>query len=512
MWFGNIVTMRWWDDLWLNEAFAEFASNWAAVSATSYTDAWTAHLVGEKLKAYFVDQGPTTHPIRQHVPDVAAAEATFDAITYPKGASVLQQLMTYVGEAEFSAGLTSYFAKHAWGNTTLQDLIDALAESSGRDLDQWRAGWLETAGTDRLTLDHDEDGFALIAQGPGGPPRPQVLAVGAYRGSGDHLERAALVQVEVDDEKTRLDLPAGADLYLVNDEDLTFASTRPDAGTIDGFFANAARLPTAISRGVAVTTAWDMLINGEATTAEAVQCLTGVLAVETSASVIEPYLNLAVEAAGLWSPASERDALTRAVATACRSLSDVGAYRKAALRGFARTAADLDDVAWLQAEAGEDIDLQWRALVRKAELGGPTAIEAQALLDRDPDPEGWVSRLQVRAATPDAAEKEAAWQTLVTERAVPLASVRSVAALFWTAGRDDLLKPYAEAYLELVPTIHRGGAMPAMVFTRSLFPLFGADLTFVERAEALAAKAVPVVRANLLECADRMGRMLRSRG
>jgi aminopeptidase N len=537
MWFGNIVTMRWWDDLWLNEAFAEFASNWAAVSATSYTDAWTAHLVGEKLKAYFVDQGPTTHPIRQLVPDVAAAEATFDAITYPKGASVLQQLMTYVGEAEFSAGLTSYFAKHAWGNTTLQDLIDAVASASGRDLDEWRTGWLETAGTDRLTLDHDADSFVLVAHGPSGrppvamiaptatlgitvppqvdtgvvhSPRPQVLAVGAYALVDDRLERTALVEVEVAGERTRLDLPASADLYLVNDEDLTFASTRPDGSSRDASFANAARLPTALSRGVAVTTAWDMLINGEATAAEAVQCLTGVLAVETSASAIEPYLNLAVEAADLWSPASERDALMRAVAAACRSLS-LGAYRKAALRGFARTAADLDEVAWLQAEAGEDVDLQWRALVRKAQLGGQTATEAEALLDRDPDPEAWVSQLQVRAATPDAAEKKAVWQTLVTERAVPLASVYSVALLFWTAGQDDLLKPYAETYLGLVPTIHRGGAMPATAFTRSLFPLFGVDLTYVERAESLAAGAVPVVRTNLLDRADRVKRMLRSR-
>lgn len=203
MWFGNIVTMRWWDDVWLNEAFAEFASNWAAVRATSYTDAWTAHLAGEKLKAYLVDQGPTTHPIRQPVPDVAAAMATFDAITYPKGASVLQQLMTYIGEAEFSAGLTNYFAKHAWRNTTLQDLIEALAETSGRDLDEWRAGWLETAGTDRLTLEHDGDTSVLVAEGPGGPPRPQVLAVGAYRRQGDYLEREALVKVELTGERTR---------------------------------------------------------------------------------------------------------------------------------------------------------------------------------------------------------------------------------------------------------------------------------------------------------------------
>lgn len=512
MWFGNIVTMRWWDDLWLNEAFAEFASNWAAVSATSYTDAWTAHLAGEKLKAYFMDQGPTTHPIRQQVRDVSEAEATFDSITYSKGASVLHQLMTYVGEANFCAGLTRYFATHAWGSTTLKDLIDAVADAGGRDLDQWRAGWLETAGTDRLTLDHGRDGFALAAHGPGGQPRPQVLAVGAYERSGERLERTALVEVEVAGERTRLDLPAGADLYLVNDEDLTFASTRPDATTRDAFFANAARLPTATARGVAVTTAWDMLINGEATAAEAVECLTGVLAVETSASVIEPYLNLAVEAADLWSPASERDALLRAVAAACRGLCGVGAYRKAALRGFARTAAGPQEVAWLQTEAGQDIDLQWRALVRKAQLGCPTAAEAQALLDRDPDPDAWISRLQVRAATPDAAEKNAVWQTLVADRAVPLASVHSVAAPFWSAGQDDLLRPHAQAYLDLVPTVHRGGTMQATTYTKTLFPLFGVDLAYLERAEELVAQAVPVVRTNLLVRADRMRRMLRSRG
>nr|WSW65509.1 aminopeptidase N [Streptomyces sp. NBC_00995] len=512
MWFGNIVTMRWWDDLWLNEAFAEFASNWAAVSVTSYTDAWTAHLAGEKLKAYAMDQGPTTHPIRQQVHDVSEAEATFDAITYPKGASVLHQLMTYVGEENFSAGLTSYFATHAWGNTTLQDLIDAIAQAGGRDLDQWRTGWLETAGTDRLTLDRDEDGFALVAQGPGGRPRPHVLAVGVYGRSGDRLERMALVEVEVAGERTRLDLPAGADLYLVNDEDLTFASTRPDAATRDASFRDAGRLPTATARGVAVTTVWDMLINGEATAAEAVRCLTGVLAVETSASVIEPYLNLAVEAADLWSPRSQRDELLGAVAEACRGLSGRADHRRAALRGFARTATAPEEIGWLQTEAGTDIDLQWRALVRKAQLGAPTAAEAQALLDRDPDPDAWVSRLQVSAAIPDAAEKKAVWQTLVTERAVPIASVHSVATLFWSAGQDDLLRPHANAYLDLVRTIHRSGTMPALTYTKSLFPVFGIDLAFLERAEDLAAGVVPVVRTNLLDRADRMRRILRSRG
>lgn len=499
MWFGNIVTMRWWDDLWLNEAFAEFASNWAAVSATSYKDAWAAHLAIEKLKAYLVDQGPTTHPIRQPVPDVAAGAATFDAITYPKGASVLLQLMTYVGEAAFSRGLTKYFAKHAWGNATLEDLIAALAEQTDRDLDQWSAGWLDTAGTDRLTLAQDGDGFVLVASGPEGKPRPQMLAVGAYQRQGDQLERIARVDVEVTGERTPIELPA-ADLYLVNDDDLTFASTRP-------FFGNAAGLPTPISRAVAIATAWDMLITGEATATEVVRCLTRVLAVETSESLIEPHLNRAADAAVLWSPESERDALMATVAETCRSQIRT---RQVALRGFAKTAGDLDEVAWLQAEAG-DVDLQWRALVRKAQLGGDTAVEAETLLARDPDPEAWVSRLTVRAATPDAAEKKAVWQRLVTERAVPLGSVQVVTTAFWSAGQDELLKPFADAYLELVPEIHEGGMMPAMTYTKLLFPLFGIEPGYLEKVKALATDAVPVVRASLLERADLVARMLRSR-
>jgi aminopeptidase N len=511
MWFGNIVTMRWWDDLWLNEAFAEFACNWAAAAATRYTDAWAGHLASGKLAAYLADQGPTSHPIRQPIHDVAEAESIFDSITYPKGASVLQQLMTYVGEDNFTTGMAAYFARHAWGTTTLQDLIDALASASGRDLDTWRAGWLDTAGTDRLTLERDQDGYVLVARGPAGPPRPQVLAVGAYHRR-EKLERTALVEVEVSEPKTRLDLPADADVYVINDDDLTFATTRPDAGTRDALVATAAELPTAISRGVAVATVWDMLITGEATAAEAVHCLTAVLAVETSDSVIEPYLGRASAAAQMWAPESERAALTAEVAAASRALAQDPGRRQVALRAFAGAAASLDEVAWLQSQAADSIDLQWRALVRKAELGGDTAGEVSALQGRDPDPEAWVRALAVRAATPDAGEKTAVWQQLVVDRAVPIGMVQDVAIAFWRPGQDSVLAPYADRYLDLVPSLERGGMIPAMVFTHVLFPLVGIDQAFIPRAKASAGQAAPVVRKTMTERADVAQRMLRSRG
>ena len=511
MWFGNIVTMRWWDDLWLNEAFAEFAAHWAATRATSYTDVWATHLAGEELKAYLADQGPASHPIRQPILDVAQAASIFDAITYPKGASVLRQLMTYVGEQAFSAGMADYFARHAWGSTVLQDLVDALSRASGRDLDAWREGWLEQAGTDRLTLEADDTGaLVLVTRGPAGPPRPHVLAVGAYRRDGGALVRTALATVEVQGERTPVELPVGADLYLVNDDDLTFATARPSSRA--GLLAGAALLPRPLSRGVAVATVWDMLVTGEATAAEAVACVTSVLAVETADTVVEPYLTLALDAAELWAPAADRPALAAQVAAVCWRLSLQPNRRQAALRGVARTAADLDEVAQLRAEAGADVDLQWRALVRTAELGGRTEDRVAALLARDPDPDVRVRALAVQAARADAGSKEAVWQALAVDRTVPVGVLRSVTAAFWRPGQDALLAPYGERYLDLLPELHRGGMIPAMAYTVLLFPLHGVGGEFVDRAEERAAGAAPVVAKSLRERADLVRRVLRSRG
>ncbi|MEU2420327.1 aminopeptidase N [Streptomyces sp. NPDC007851] len=508
MWFGNIVTMRWWDDLWLNEAFAEFACHWAAEGATRYTDAWAGHLASDKLKAYLSDQGPVSHPIHQPIHDVAQAASIFDNITYPKGASVLHQLMTYVGEDRFRTGMAAYFARHAWGTTSLQDLIDALAEASGRDLTGWRKAWLETAGTDRFTLEHDGDTVTLVADGT---PRPQVLAVGAYDRHGEALERASLVRVEVTEARTPVTgLPATADLLLINDDDLTFATARPDATTRDTFLAAAALLPTAISRGVAAATVWDMLTTGEATAAEAGRCLTAVLAAETSDAVIEPCLTLSTNIAELWAPPAERPALTEAVAAVCRRLAADPGRRQAALRGLART-ADAEGLAWLRDQAGDDIDLRWRALAREAELGGDVTAESAALLERDPDPEAWVRALTVRAALPDAAAKAEVWQRLAVDRAVPVHAVATVAASFWRPGQDTQLAPYAGHYLDVVPGLEQGGMIPAMVYTSQLFPLFGIDATYVEKVQQAARQTAPVVHKSLLERSDAVRRMLRSR-
>ncbi|MFJ3231136.1 aminopeptidase N [Streptomyces sp. NPDC086787] len=509
MWFGNIVTMRWWDDLWLNEAFAEFACHWAAERATRHTDAWASHLASDKLKAYLADQGPVSHPIHQPIEDVAQAASIFDNITYPKGASVLQQLMTYVGEERFTAGMAAYFARHAWGSTTLQDLIDALSEAGGRNLDDWRAAWLATAGTDRFTLESDGGKATLVAADTA---RPQVLAVGAYDRKGDALERTALIRVEVTGKRTEVTgLPPRADFLLVNDDDLTFATVRPDAATRDDFLGAAARLPSAVSRGVAAATVWDMLTTGEATAAEAARCVTAVLSAETSDAVIEPYLALAGDIAELWAPEAERAELTAAVAAACRMLAADPGRRQVALRGLARTATHPDDLAWLREQAGDDVDLRWRILARAAELGADITSEAAALLERDPDPDAWTSALAVRAALPDPAAKAEVWQRLAVDRTVPVSSVGQVATAFWRPAQDALLAPYTERYLDLIPQLHQGGMITAMTFTGRLFPVRAIDTEYIDTARAAAEDAAPVVRKTLLERSDLVLRMLRAR-
>ncbi|WP_128801016.1 MULTISPECIES: aminopeptidase N [unclassified Streptomyces] len=509
MWFGNIVTMRWWDDLWLNEAFAEFACHWAAEGATRYTDAWAGHLVSDKLKAYLADQGPVSHPIHQPIHDVAQAASIFDNITYPKGASVLQQLMTYVGEEHFRAGMAAYFARHAWHNTTLQDLIDALSEASGRDLDTWRTAWLATAGTDRFVLERDGEQVTLVAADTA---RPQVLAVGAYRRDGQALERTGLVRVEVTGPRTAVTgLPAAADLLLINDDDLTFATARPDHTTRDALFSSAAQLPTAISRGVAAATVWDMLTTGEASAAEAGRCLTTILATESSDAVIEPLLTLAADITELWAPSAERPALTAELTAVCRRLAADPGRRQVALRGLARTAATGDDLAWLREQAGDDVDLHWRALVREAQLGGDVTAETDRLLARDSDPDAWVRALTVRAALPDAAAKAEVWQRVVEDRTVPVHPVGQVMTAFWRPGQDALLAPYTQRYLEVIPELDQGGMILAMVFTRCLFAPFAIDDAYIETARQAAEKAAPVVRKTLLERSDIVRRMLRSR-
>ena len=515
MWFGDMVTMKWWEDLWLNEAFAEWACYWAAESATRFTDAWAGFLAGAKLWGYASDMAPTTHPIRQPAEDVAAAAASFDGITYPKGAAVLKQLFAFVGEKQFVDGLKAYFSKHAWGNTRLDDLMSELGSASGRDLTEWTRGWLDTAGTDRLWLDPVSDGATTLhACGPNdGEPRPHRIDIGAYHLASDALVRGSLVSLETTGTDTPVTDIGNAELLLLNDEDLAFASVRPDPASLSLMLSSAHQLPTAVARGVAVTTAWDMLVRGELPTEDFVRCVNEVLPHETADSVVEPYLSLSVQAAEDWSPDASRDDLLSRVADTCLALADDPARRQIALRALARTAVTAEHVERLHELAADDVDLRWRILIRLAEIGTVDQSDIDRLTSEDPDPDSWVRALSVDAARPDAGLKEATWKAIIEDHKVPMGSLGEVRRAFWRRSQGELLSSYAERYLEVLPELHKAGMIPALSVSNAMYPRAGVGEDFAARAvEAAMADGVsPIVRQTVIENTDQLRRMLKAR-
>jgi aminopeptidase N len=327
------------------------------------------------------------------------------------------------------------------------------------------------------------------------------------------LVRRALVAVETSGELTEVAEIGPADLLLVNDEDLTFASTRPDPASRAALLTSAGLLPSGLSRAVAVTTAWDMLLTADVSAEEFVGCVTGVLPVETTDSVVEPFLQLAVSAAEQWSPDAVRDELRSSVADVCLALASTPSRRLAALRALARTATAPHQLDALRAAAGDDLDLRWRTLVRLAELGDYDQAAVDGLVGRDPNPDAWVRALAVRAAQPDQAAKLQVWEAVVDKLEVPMGMLREVATAFWRPGQDELLAPFADRFRDALPSRGDAGWIVGMSITRSMFPLYAVDPAFVDAvtASADADGVTPVVRKCVLEKTDQLRRMLVSR-
>ena len=383
MWFGDLVTMQWWNDLWLNEAFASWASNWAGVNCTEFTDEWATFLAGSKMAGYRQDMSPATHPIRGEVPDVAQAMANFDAITYTKGASVLKQLMAFVGEDAFVEGLREYFHEHAWGNTVLADLMSAIGHAAGRDLDGWTVAWLDRAGTDVLRL---ESGAITATSPDDEEPRPHRLDVASYAVADDDLLLVGTTSVETAGHATPLELPE-ADLHLLNADDHTFAAVRPDAESVRVLLDRAADLTKAVDRAQAVVTGFQMLSDGELTAEEMFACVLEVLRRETSPAVVEAFLNIALEIAQRWcAPDRIESALGRLAEVAGRLAEDPD-HTTAALRTLAASASSAEHFTRLDEAAAADIDLAWRVATRRAALGQYDEDAVESLLQRDPEDE-----------------------------------------------------------------------------------------------------------------------------
>ncbi|MDH2444553.1 aminopeptidase N [Amnibacterium sp. CER49] len=510
MWFGDLVTMRWWDDLWLNEAFASWAATWAMVGATEYTDAWATDLLDSKLAGYRQDMGPATHPIRGDVPDVQQAMANFDDITYDKGEAVLHQLAAYLGEDAFVDGLRAYFHWHAWGNTRLDDLMSSFAAASGRDLGAWTTDWLDRAGTDTLEL----AGSTLVATAPdGGRPRPHRLEIAGFDIAGDELVPAGRVSVEVSGRETPIELPGGS-VSLVNAGDLTFAAVRPDAASLVALRAHAAKLPDALSRTLAVTTFWDMLVKGELEGEAFAHVVTDVLAVETSPAVVEGLLTLALSAVELWTPTDRIPELAARLAATAETLAESREHRQPALRTLAAVATEQAQLDLLERAAADDVDLAWRVLIRQAELGRLDDAAVTALQERDPDPDAFASALAARGARPDAEAKRELWQAMMIERRVPAGPARGrVARSFWRPLQGELLAEYPMRYLEVLASFGDAGMLGQLGIIRGMFPFAVLDQSFLEAATGAAHQdgVNPTVRTTLLDGVDTGRRMLAAR-
>jgi len=509
MWFGDLVTMRWWNDLWLNEAFASWASNWAGVNCTEFTDEWATFLAGGKMGGYRQDMSPATHPIRGDVPDVSQAMANFDAITYTKGASVLKQLMAFVGEDRFVEGLRSYFAEHAWGNTVLDDLITAVGKAAGRDLDGWTVAWLDRAGTDVLRL----DGGTITASSPDEEePRPHRIDVGSYAVSGDGLSLVDTTQVETSGAATPVDLPE-ADLHLLNASDHTFAAVRPDQASVRVLLQRAADLPAAVDRAQAVVTGFQMLLDGELPADDLFDCVLDVLSREKSPAVVEPFLNVALEIAQRWVATERIPASLGRLADLAVGLADDPDQTTPALRTLAASASTAEHFARLDQAARSDVDLAWRVATRRAALGRYDEEAVESLLARDPDPDAGVRALAVRTARPYADAKNEAWVELFEKRNIPGGPMLgAMIRAFWQPQQDDVLLPYANRFLDEIPGLAGGGMLAVFGLMFGMFPQVGDD-AFVQRANGMAADPTcdPTVRAALLIGTDNLARMERSR-
>ncbi|HEU4337834.1 MAG TPA: aminopeptidase N [Nocardioides sp.] len=511
MWFGDLVTMQWWDDLWLNEAFASWAANWGMAGASEFTEQWATFLAAFKRTAYEMDMSPASHPIRSDVPDVSSAMSNFDAITYVKGQSVLHQLVAYIGEDAFVEGLRDYFSRYAFSNTRLDDLMDCYSRASGRDLSAWTKAWLDEAGTDVISL---VDSELVVETTDSQDPRPHRLDVAVFDASGDSLAPVGRSSHEVTGARTPVELPEG-DLRLVNAGDYTFAAVKPDPTSLRLMLERVQQLDDPLDRALVAATAGQLLLLGDVAPRDVASALTRALSTETSPALVEPFLGQALQVADRWAPADESPGLLSALADAVLGLVDVPDARQAALRTLAASASTDEHWSVLQAAADEatDLDLAWRMAVRRSELGDYDEDAVRRLLESDPDPDAGMRRLAVLAARPDVEAKEEVWRAFFVDYAVPASRETLVlGSTFWRPGQAELLAPFAHRYLDELHTL-KGGLLNQGLTIRAMYPLGAGDETFLAAAEAAAddTSLMAYARNQLRSNSFVLGRILQAR-
>ena len=538
-WFGDLVTMRWWEDLWLNESFATLAGFQAAAEATRFTGAWTS-FCDRKGDAYLIDQQPTAHPIAADVATLSAAEANFDAISYNKGAAVLKQLVAYTGRDAFFAGIAAYFAEHGGQNATLADLLAALSASSGRNLADWSKAWLETAGPNTLRpeLSVGPDGrftsFAVLQQAPAAQPtlRPHHIAIGLYNLDADGaLVRAGRVETDLTEARTEVPGLVGRpqpDLVLLNDDDLDYAVIRFDERSLATLTQSIGRLADNLARAVCWGAVTDMASQAELPVPMFVAMVAAGMGYEQSASVVQDVLgNTSRLLHRTADPGyiAEGKALLASEASTLLLAAEPGSDLQVAwarLLGWtASTPGQLDFVAALLDGGTEvpglamDARMRWQLLQRLAATGRAGDAEIDAELASDATDSGRRNALGCRARIPDAEHKAAAWRQVTEASDLGIEDSVEVASSFNTAEHAQLLAPYAEKYFTQLPVIWAGGPGFLRVFLGDeLFPYWAASPELLDRiAEFLAVPDLdPALARVVIEGRDVAEKALRSRG
>jgi aminopeptidase N len=537
MWFGDLVTMRWWDDLWLNESFAEYISTRATAEASKFTDAWTTFCNIEKAWAYRQDQLSTTHPIAADIVDIEAVKVNFDGITYAKGASVLKQLVHFVGQDAFGEALRGYFRRHEYGNTTLQDLLDALSTASGRDLSAWSKDWLQTPGVNTLRprFDVDADGtftsFAVLQEAPEDLPtlRAHRLRVGLYDLTDGAIRRREQVEVEIAGAATDLPELVGKrqpDLILVNDDDLAYAKIRLDDRSLATLIEHIAELREPLPRALCWTAAWDMVRDAELAPGEYLRLALGGVEQEPEIGTVQSLLRLARQSIAPFGDPAQRPDRRRQLAECTLDLlrdAEPGSDRQLAYAQALAANAVTDEQLTLLAGllSGEtqltglavDTELRWSLLQRLVITGRAAENEIEAEFKRDSTAAGRRHRLTLRAARPTAEAKEEAWHLAVEDDAIPNAEQGAIIAGFGVPEQRELLQPYVDRYFDCLAEVwERRTSEMAQQIVIGLYPSHQDSPETVERTEAYlrGAQPVPALRRLLQENRDSLARAVRA--
>ncbi|PPH30021.1 aminopeptidase N [Rathayibacter sp. AY1F9] len=477
MWFGDLVTMKWWNDLWLNESFAEYASTLATAEATEWTEAWTTFAAMEKSWAYRQDQLPSTHPIVATINDLEDVQVNFDGITYAKGASVLKQLVAWVGEKEFLAGVHEYFVKHAFSNTELRDLLVELEATSGRDLTEWSAQWLETAGVNTLRpeIAVDESGaiasFAILQTAVEEYPtiRPHRLAIGLYDFEGERLVRVDRLELDVDGERTEVPELIGRTrpaLVLLNDDDLAYAKVRLDDASLAVAVEHLASIDSPLARSLVWGSVWDSTRDAESAPRDFVRLVLGNVATETESTTLRTVLNQLVATATQYvAPEYRAEVVEEAgdqlwtLAQSAEPGSDAQFQFVKFFAAIASTPAHLEAVQALldgsTALDGLDIDtdLGWELLIALVAGGRAGADDIDAALASDNTATGQQSAAHARAAQPTAEAKRAAWDSVTADDSAPNTIVRSTGLGFQRAADPRLLDAMVPVYFDALSSL-----------------------------------------------------------